>query len=366
MFLSLRRSAKHRRRVFNCIQVEVTSRCFLRCVMCPNHILADRWISMDMRPDILKAIVEEADSANLIYLSGWGEPLMRPDLPELVKAVRNAGTAAGFTTNGMLLDRGRARELLNAGLDIISISVAGATRETHGRVRVGSDLERIMENVTYLTALKRRLRTDEPKVVLLYLMLKQNVHELPLAVQMAHEIGADELVATNITYAPSPAQDEMCVFSCPGCQQADYGPFVREAEEKARDLGLAFRAYPLHMEEVTVCDEDPLHNTFVTADGAVGPCVYLNMMLEGPIPRSFCGKPYRVDRLFFGRLGEESLLDIWEGEGYVAFREAFQERLKALQELIFLKRSSPEDVGAVLASRPLPEPCTTCYKAYGL
>ena len=69
---------------------------------------------------------------------------------------------------------------------------------------------------------------------------------------------------------------------------------------------------------------------------------------------------------FFGRLGEESLLDIWEGEVYVAFREAFQERLKALQELIFLRRSSPEDVGTVLASRPLPEPCTTCYKAYGL
>jgi len=60
--------------------------------------------------------------------------------------------AAGFTTNGILLNRGKAREL-DTGLDIISISVAGATWKTHDRVKVGSDLERIVENVAYLTAL---------------------------------------------------------------------------------------------------------------------------------------------------------------------------------------------------------------------
>ena len=373
MFFSLKRLARRRRRIFRCVQVEVTSRCFLRCVMCPLTALADRWVPLDMEELVLERLVEDADLASMVYLSGWGEPLLRPDLPELVRRLRNAGTATGFTTNGVLFGERRAGELLEAGLDLVSFSIAGATRETHAAVRVGSDLARIAANIRALLALRRRLRTDEPKVVLLYLMLRQNVAELPAAVELAHELGADELVATNITYAPTLEQDQMRVFSCPLTREkggegrrSSYAAFLREAEQLAGELGVSFRAYPLDMEEAAVCDEDPLHNTFITADGQVGPCVYLNMMLEGPIPRCFCGEEHEVARLTFGSLRERGLAEIWESEPYAAFRRAFSRRLKELQGFLLLKRPSPEEPYRLLERCPLPPGCTTCYKAYGL
>ncbi|HEW89927.1 MAG TPA: radical SAM protein [Candidatus Bathyarchaeota archaeon] len=368
LFLSLSRSSKRKRRMFNCIQVEITSRCFLKCVMCPGPALADKWVARDMDPGVVDKVVESAELANLIYLSGWGEPLLYPGLPELVKRIRTSGAETGFTTNGVLLDRRRAQELVEAGLDLMSISIAGATRETHGSVRVGSDLGQIIDNVKALVALKKRLRTDEPRIVVLYLMLKQNISELPAAVDLAHELGVDELVATNMTYAPTPAQDRMRVFSCgrPEGHGARYAAFVEEARARAGELGLKFRAYPLTMEEVAVCDEDPLHNVFITADGQVGPCVYLNMMLKGPIPRVFCGKALEVERVGFGSLGDGDLTDIWEGEDYVSFRQVFAERLLAVQEPLFLGPTAPGEIYERLKSCPLPSACRTCYKAYGL
>jgi len=323
---------------------------------------------MDMRPEVLKAIVEEADSANLIYLSGWGEPLMRPDLPELVRCIRTSGAEAGFTTNGILLDRKRAQKLVEAGLDLVSISIAGATREMHGSVRVGSDLRQIINNVKALVALKKRLRTDEPRIVILYLMLKQNISELPVAVDLAHELSVDELVATNMTYAPTPAQDQMRVFSCgqPEGHDTRYANLVEEARARAEELGLKFRAYPLTMEEVAVCDEDPLHNVFITADGQVGPCVYLNMMLKGPIPRVFCGRILEVERVSFGSLRDGDLMDIWEGEDYAFFRQIFTKRLLAVQESLFLGPTVPGEIYERLKNCLLPSACRTCYKAYGL
>ncbi|HDJ25951.1 MAG TPA: radical SAM/SPASM domain-containing protein, partial [Candidatus Bathyarchaeota archaeon] len=74
MFFSLKRLARRRRRIFRCVQVEVTSRCFLRCVMCPLTALADRWVPLDMEERVLEQLVEDADLADMIYLSGWGEP----------------------------------------------------------------------------------------------------------------------------------------------------------------------------------------------------------------------------------------------------------------------------------------------------
>ena len=141
---------------------------------------------------------------------------------------------------------------------------------------------------------------------------------------------------------------------------------MEEARARAEELGLKFRAYPLTMEEVAVCDEDPLHNVFITADGQVGPCVYLNMMLKGSIPRVFCGKALEVERVSFGSLRNGDLMDIWEGEDYASFRRMFAERLLAVQESLFLGPTAPGKIHERLKNCPLPSACRTCYKAYGL
>ena len=56
------------------IQIEVTSRCFLKCVMCPN-ITLPKWDSRDMDFETFTKISKYFPYAKLIYLQEWGENL---------------------------------------------------------------------------------------------------------------------------------------------------------------------------------------------------------------------------------------------------------------------------------------------------
>jgi len=71
--------------------------------------------------------------------------------------------------------------------------------------------------------------------------------------------------------------------------------------------------------DVPVCEENPLRNLYVSVDGDVSPCVYLNPPLPSPFKRIFCGKEYWVDVMSFGNLFEEHFQDIWDREPYQKF-----------------------------------------------
>ncbi len=64
-----------------------------------------------------------------------GEPLLRGDLPELLRACRRLGMITHLNTNGWLLDRPWAREIVAAGVDSLNVSLDGASPEVHDRVR---------------------------------------------------------------------------------------------------------------------------------------------------------------------------------------------------------------------------------------
>ena len=68
-------------RPFKVVQIEVTSRCETGCVFCPHDALADRWAEGDLPLDLYREkIVPHLDLFELVYLQGWGEPMLTPHL----------------------------------------------------------------------------------------------------------------------------------------------------------------------------------------------------------------------------------------------------------------------------------------------
>ena len=67
-----------------------------------------------------------------IEISG-GEPLLHPDLDELIRHIRGTGALAGLITNGYLLNEKRIEDLNNAGLDHLQISIDNVIPETNRR-----------------------------------------------------------------------------------------------------------------------------------------------------------------------------------------------------------------------------------------
>jgi MoaA/NifB/PqqE/SkfB family radical SAM enzyme len=351
-------------RMFEAIQIEVTTRCTNRCVMCPRLVLADQWPEVDLGWEAFERLAAAFDRARHVHLQGWGEPLLHPRIFDMIGVAKGAGCRVGLTTNGMRLSPQVGERLLDLNLDLIAVSIAGATRETHESIRVGSDFPLVLENVRLFLSLRAARRPKRPKVEFSYLLTKTNMEELPKAVELAASLGVEELYAINLDYVITPRHDDLKAFACPSLRE-HFGRLVRDARKIAGRVGLGFRPYPLDPEEAAICEGNPLKILFVACDGWVSPCTYLGLSGRTSIPRYFEGRAITVPRLRFGNVLQQDLMDIWTSPAYRAFRQQFERRrwevgARALLIVIGDERASELEVP------PPPAPCRTCYKLYGV
>jgi MoaA/NifB/PqqE/SkfB family radical SAM enzyme len=116
------------------MQFNLTTLCNFKC----EHCFADA-DTVDNRALTVKDIANVADQAD--ELGVWevdiqgGEPLMLPDLPEVLKAIGPERFYIYITTNGWLLDEAKAKELAEAGVDKISISIDYFDADKHDEFR---------------------------------------------------------------------------------------------------------------------------------------------------------------------------------------------------------------------------------------
>jgi len=106
------------------VQVEVTNRCNLDCGMCPRRSVLGV-PEVDMSRETFAAVLGRLRSPEAITLTGWGEPLMHPELLELLDlaAARFPGAALAFTTNGHLLTERVAERVLERPLRRVTVSL---------------------------------------------------------------------------------------------------------------------------------------------------------------------------------------------------------------------------------------------------
>lgn len=95
-------------------------RCNLSCAYCNEYDTYSKPVPLDVmfrRVDRLAAL-----GTTIITISG-GEPLLHPELEEVIRRVRRRGMIAGMITNGYLLTRQRIESLSEAGLEHLQISI---------------------------------------------------------------------------------------------------------------------------------------------------------------------------------------------------------------------------------------------------
>src|SRR6266404_4863317 len=101
---------------------ELTYRCPLHCPYCSNPATGSGG-GQELSTGDWERVIEEAASLGVLHVGfSGGEPLQRPDLNQLVTAARTAGLYSNLITSAMGLNRRRAEELKQAGLDAVQIS----------------------------------------------------------------------------------------------------------------------------------------------------------------------------------------------------------------------------------------------------
>jgi hypothetical protein len=151
------------------LQIETTSRCQARCVMCPHSKLVRPKAEMPM--DLFRKIIDEAvtiPSLDQITLTGLGEPLLDPHLVERVRYIRSvmAAVPIDLTTNGSLLTHEKADALIAAGLSLINVSLNATNAVTRLAIMGLDDYQRVVDQIRYLqTAAAGKMRVIVKAVV---------------------------------------------------------------------------------------------------------------------------------------------------------------------------------------------------------
>lgn len=116
----------------NKVFFEVTNACNFRCDFCPINHSSRPARQMDFSL-LIKGIAEVANYriANSIGFHVLGEPLLYTRLPDAIRYAAGMGLNTEVTTNGSLLDEKRVRELVDSGLDTLSISLQMLDEHDH-------------------------------------------------------------------------------------------------------------------------------------------------------------------------------------------------------------------------------------------
>lgn len=356
------------RRQYGMFQIEVSTYSALECDVCPRTVFAEQWIFENMSLETFQKISPHFPSVRLVSFQGWGDPLENDAILPMLRLANKAGCLTRLTTNGALLTEDLARQLMDAGLDEMVITLEFATQaalESMGRT--GSDLHRILSQVGALLQERKGANRRRPLVKLTLPMTRLIMRSLPGLVPLAARLGVDQVIFGHLDYLPDEKGNILRAFYHESPTPA-FQEILDEVRRLANAAGVAFTVYPLRAQEVPVCESDPPNNVFFAADGSVAPCPYLRIPKKGDIPRIFMNKGYRVPQTSFGNVREEDFREIWRKQSYREFRQVFEERRKARKDarqlLDLLPNTRP--VTPEKGPPPLSDVCRTCYKAYGL
>lgn len=153
-------------RVIDYLRIAVTDRCNLRCLYCMPEVGIQplpHWEILSYE-EILRVVrVAVGLGISKVRLTG-GEPLVRRDLDRLVRAlaVMEGIKDLSMTTNGVLLKE-RARDLKEAGLKRINVSLDSLDPQRYRAITRGGDLERVWGGI--LAALEVGMRPVKINVV---------------------------------------------------------------------------------------------------------------------------------------------------------------------------------------------------------
>ena len=178
------------------LDIESTGVCNLRCPFCATTM--KNWgpdVPGYMKMELFEQIIDEAAAQGLfsVKLSFRGEPTLHPKLASMVAYAKKQGILdVYFNTNATLLTENLIQRFIDAGLDRISISFEGLTKEAYEGYRVGAKFEKVVENVRLLRKLRDERGLGIPQIRLQSVMLPELKENFPQYVEFWKPL-ADEI-----------------------------------------------------------------------------------------------------------------------------------------------------------------------------
>ncbi len=144
-----------------CVQIEPTSKCNFRCIMCYQ---SDKSFSSkqsgfmgDLNLENFKKVIDEIEgNVESVTFASRGEPTLNKNLSSFLKYCENKFLALKINTNVSTLNEKLINNLLSSSLQTIVFSIDSADKETYEKIRVKSKYERLLKSLELFYNIKNK------------------------------------------------------------------------------------------------------------------------------------------------------------------------------------------------------------------
>jgi radical SAM protein with 4Fe4S-binding SPASM domain len=176
------------------ISVEPTTACNLRCPECPSGLRSFTRPTGMMQPGFFMRLLDQLQGT-LVAINFYfqGEPFLNKDLPGMIREASRRRIFTSTSTNGHFIDEDTAMETVKSGLHRLIVSIDGTTQDVYEQYRVGGSLEKALQGARNIIRIKQELRSKFPEVILQFLVVRPNEHQIEDVLQLGKELGVQEV-----------------------------------------------------------------------------------------------------------------------------------------------------------------------------
>lgn len=249
------------------IHVQTHSYCNAACATCPYPETSKNLVHGEMSWEVFDKLVKELRQSNrpsVVLFDLQHEPLLNPELFSWIRHLKRMAplTRPSIITNGSLLDRFDPAEIVDSGVDRISVSLNAHSEETYARLGTGLDFASVKASVISLS----RYEDVRRRLLVSFVASDVNKHEIGKAVAYWNEMS----VATQVkpltnragtlgSYDSFFAEDAMAPW-----QGNRLGSMLRRVSRRAVGCPLPFHQTAiLFTGDVLLCCQDWQHDPIV-------------------------------------------------------------------------------------------------------
>jgi len=315
------------------VYIEPTVACNLDCITCFRNAWEQPIGRMTEETfERFLAGLKQLSPLPGVYFGGIGEPLFHPKTIEWIARVKQLGVKVELITNGTILTEKMARALIDAGLDVLWVSIDGASPETYADVRLGAELPDILTNLRRFAKMRKASHYPKPDIGIAFVAMKRNIADLPRVIQLGKSVHAQYFSISNIQPATEDMQADrlylqtmhnIAYLQAPhlprlSLPKMDFNDTTSEALVQTfnSQLNINFAGNNWGGANDT-CNFVESGTMSIAWNGDVSPC----WPLMHTHTTYLHGKARISKKHVIGNVAEHPLADIWLSPDYVAYRE---------------------------------------------
>lgn len=328
-FVRMHRPVTHLTKIY----IEPTVTCNLDCITCFRNG-GEKPIGL-MSEETFEHILEglkALDPIPNVYFGGIGEPLFHPRTVKWIARVKSLSVKVELITNGTMLTEKNARKLIDAGLNMLWVSIDGSSPETYADIRLGAELPNILENVRRLVNMRKGGHFPKPEIGIAFLAMKRNIADLPKVIRLGVPLGAKYFSVSNVQPATADIQADRLYtramrdiaylpsFFLPhlSLPKMDFNDITRDALAEAFNSGCNVSFAGSNWGGANdICKFVESGTMSIAWNGDVSPCWPLMHTHTSYLHN----KPRVIKKHIIGNVAERMLGDLWLDPEYLGYRE---------------------------------------------